>query len=400
MEHDMDRPGARRGGGAAMADLIYLDNAATSFPKPPEVIEAVCRYMREAANPGRGSYPAAVAAQRTIFNARRLLAEFLGTRETARWVFALNATDAINMAMKGLLGPGDHVVTTSIEHHAVVRCLSYLRERRDVEYDRLPYVPGIGADPEDLRRFVKRDTKLVVAVHASNVTGEIVPVRELAREAHELGLPVLIDASQSAGALELRVDEWALDMVAVTGHKGLLGPQGVGALWVREGIEPEPLRHGGTGSFSYLERLPDKWPDRMEAGTLNGPAIAGLAAGIQWITERGREQIRQDEVELVQALIEGLREIPGVTIYGPEQARNRSALVCFNIGEMDPAAAGAALDERGIACRAGLHCAPWAHRCIGTANRGGAVRLSVGPFNTMGDIEAAVRAVAEIARSA
>ncbi len=378
--------------------VLYLDNAATSFPKAPGVVEAVVRFLEDVAgSAGRGSHTFAAAASGVLWRARRELSALMGTREPTRWVFTLNATDGLNMALKGFLGPGSHVITSALEHNAVARCLRYLERERGVEITRLPYVPGCVLDPTDIPRFVRHNTRLVVVVHASNVTGEIAPIAEVARKAHECELPVLVDVAQTAGVLELRVDEWRLDMVAVTGHKGLLGPQGTGALFVREGLQVEPLRHGGTGSQSEKDTQPEFWPDAMESGTMNGPGIAGLQAGIQWVREQTVERIRRHEIELMKQLLEGLADIAGVEIYGPRRADMRVGLVCFNVGQEDAAWVAAELEARGVLTRAGLHCAPWAHECLGTLERG-AVRMSVGPFVSAEQIDKALAAVWEIAK--
>lgn len=379
---------------------IYLDNAATSFPKPDVVIEAVHEHLKNVAgSAGRGTHTFVAAADELLWQTRRALAGLLGAREPTRWVFTPNATDAINTALTGYLRPGDHVITSSLEHNAVARCLRHLQHAIGLDITRLPYVPGTGLDPTDIARVVRHDTRLVVTLHASNVTGDVVPVREVAREAHKHGLPVLVDASQTAGALELRVDEWELDMVAITGHKGLLGPQGTGALYVRPGLDVQPLRYGGTGTHSESDRQPEEWPDRMESGTHNGPGIAGLLAGLKWLGDKTVAAVREHEVGLMRQLLDGLAEIPGVEIYGTRRADQRAGLVSINLGRADAAWVAHELEKRGVLVRAGLHCAPWAHEAIGTLARG-TVRLSVGPFLAADDIEAALKAVAEVARSA
>ena len=380
--------------------LIYLDNAATSFPKPPEVAEAVREnILTLAGSAGRGAHTFAMAASQLLYDVRRSLSQLLGTREATRWAMTLNATQAINTALKGFLKPGDHVLTTSIEHNAVARTLRYLEKERGIRVTKLPHVPGMGASPADLPRFVTAKTKLLVMVHASNVTGEIVPIREMAAAAHDHGLVVLVDASQSAGVLPLQIDDWGLDMVAVTGHKALLGPQGTGALYVRPGLEVEPLCHGGTGSFSEKDTQPEEWPEAMESGTINGPGCAGLLAALRWIAARGITAIRSHEVEMMQGLLDAFAETPAVEIYGTRRADMRAGLVCINVGELDPAEVAYELEQRGILTRAGLHCAAWAHQVQHTFHRG-AVRFSVGPFTSLEDVEAAARAVAEIARPA
>lgn len=377
--------------------VIYLDNAATSFPKPPEVADTVRQHiLTVAGSAGRGTHTFAIATSQLLYDVRRVLSHLLGTREPTRWVMTLNATEAINTALKGFLKPGDHILTTSIEHNAVARTLRYLDKSRGIGLTKLPHVPGIGASPTDIPRFVTPKTRMLAMVHASNVTGEIVPVREMAAAAHANGLVVLVDASQSAGVLPLQIDEWELDMVAVTGHKALLGPQGTGALYVRPGLDVEPLRHGGTGSFSESDVHPQGWPEAMESGTMNGPGCAGLLAALRWILAHGIATIRSHEVQMMQYLLDAFAETPAVEIYGTRQAQARAGLVCINVGQLDPAEVAHELEQRGILTRAGLHCAAWAHQAQHTLDRG-AVRFSVGPFTSLDDVEAAARAVAEIA---
>jgi cysteine desulfurase family protein len=385
---------------ASQVPLVYLDNAATSFPKAPGVAEAMQRYVSEVAgSAGRGQHSFAVAAEQLLWEVRRDLAALLGTREPTRWVFMFNATDALNAALKGYLRPGDHVLVSPLEHNAVARCLRYLEQAWGVEITRLPYVPGQGVSPADIARHRRRNTRLVVATHASNVSGEILPVRELAAAAHEQELPLLVDAAQTAGALPLEVEAWQLDMVAITGHKSLLGPPGTGALYVRPGLEVTPLRHGGTGSYSEQDRQPQQWPDAMESGTMNGPGLAGWRVALAWLRQQGIGQLRRHEEEIIAHLLSGLAEIPGVEIYGPRTAATRVGLVSINLGTQDPAVVAYQLEQRGILTRAGLHCAPWAHECLGTLQRG-TLRLSVGPFTTHEEIDLALHALRQVARGA
>ncbi len=384
-------------GCSAREQFIYMDNAATSFPKAPGVAQAVADHIEHVAgSAGRGAHSFAVRALEIQWNIRRLLCELFNATEPTRWAITFNATDGLNAALKGFLKPGDHVIASSLEHNAVSRPLRYLQDAASIEVSLLPYVPGTGADPADVARLVRRNTKLVVVNHASNVTGEILPVRELAMAAHEHGLPILVDAAQSAGALEIDIDGWGIDMLAVTGHKSLLGPPGTGALYVQPGIEIEPLRHGGTGSFSEQDRQPEQWPDRMESGTMNGPGLAGWLVALRWVRDKTVAAVREHEVAVMRQLLDGLSEIAGVEIYGPRQAEQRVGLVSINVGAEDPVYIAEELESRGIITRAGLHCAPWAHRCIGTLQRG-TVRLSVGAFTRVEEIDAVVKAVAEIA---
>ena len=378
--------------------MIYLDNAATSFPKPPEVIQAVCEHLADlGGSPGRSGYVTAIAAARVIHQTRRELTRLIRAPGTHQVAFMYNATDALNTALKGVLKPGDHVITSALEHNAVTRPLHRL-QAEGVEVSRLPYRPGIGAEPDDLAPLVRANTRLLAITHASNVTGEILPAPALCTAAKELGLVTLVDAAQTAGSMPIDVNAWGVDLLAMTGHKGLLGPQGTGALFLAEGVECLPLREGGTGATAGDDAQPTYWPDRFESGTPNGPGLAGLGAGIRWVVARGLDVIQAEETRLIARLLDGLRELHAVTVYGPPDASQRAGLVSLNIGDLDSAVVAMRLeDEFGIVSRGGLHCAPWAHECLGTLKRG-TVRLSVSPFTTDADIDAAVAAVASIGR--
>ncbi|MBC7338846.1 MAG: aminotransferase class V-fold PLP-dependent enzyme, partial [Firmicutes bacterium] len=403
--------------------LVYADHAATSWPKPPAVARAMVEFLAESgANPGRSGHRQAVAAARTVFAARQAVARLLGVRDESRIVFGPNATWGINLALYGLLEPGDRALTSGMEHNAVARPL-YDLSRRGVEVTRVHCTPEGHLDLDDLRRALRKATRrggahgvtcgtgpragsgtggrtcLVVLTHASNVTGTILPVAEAARLAHEHGALILVDAAQTAGCLPLDVTAMDLDLVAFTGHKGLLGPQGTGGLYIREGLTPRPLVRGGTGSFSHLEEQPPVLPDLYESGTLNGVGLAGLGAAVDYVAQTGVERIRRHEVDVTRRLLRGLQAIPGVEVYGPRDPEARVAVVSFNVrapggaattasparagrgagadaggatargataeavtadGVVDPALVAEWLDaEFGVMVRAGLHCAPW-----------------------------------------
>lgn len=376
--------------------MIYLDNAATSYPKPPAVIEAVRRCLEDGAgSAGRSAGGAALAAERTIHGARTAVAELLGAPDPRRVALFESATGALNAALKGWLKPGDHVVATALEHNAVARPLRHL-ESLGVELTRLPASACGELDPADLARAFRPHTRLVVAVHASNVLGIIQPVAELAALSHERDVPLLVDASQTAGALPWSLDELGADMLAFTGHKGLLGPQGTGGLYVREGLELVPHRHGGTGSQSERDVQPDFMPDRLESGTPNTPGLAGLAAAVAHLLERGVTAMRDHEARLTAFFMQELRAISGVDIYGPLDPGRRVGLVSVNVRDLDPAEVAFALEsDHGIVTRPGLHCAPWAHEVAGTLQRG-AVRFSVGPSTTQGELETALDALTQL----
>jgi len=380
---------------------IYFDNAATSWPKPPEVIRAMVRFMEEVgANPGRSAHRLSAEAARIVYDAREALAELFHVPDPLRIVFCSNATEAINLALKGLLRPGDHVVTSSMEHNAVMRPLRAL-ERQGVEVTVVPCSPEGFLNPADLEGAIRPNTKLIALNHASNVVGTILPVAAAGEVARRHGLLLLVDAAQTAGAYPIDVEADKIDLLAFTGHKSLLGPMGTGGLYIGERValsDFEPLKRGGTGSRSELEEQPDFLPDMCESGTLNAVGIAGLLAGVRFVLERGVEEIRRHEVELTQKLIEGLSTIPGVTVYGGRDPQRQTATVSFNVEGLEPSEVGLRLDEeRGILCRVGLHCAPAAHKTIGTFPRG-TVRFGLGYFNTMEEVERAVEAVGKLAK--
>jgi cysteine desulfurase/selenocysteine lyase len=380
--------------------MIYLDNAATSFPKAPGVVEAVSDCLEHVGgNPQRAGHAMSLAASRLVYATRKRLAKLLNAADPSRIVFTPNATDALNTALLGILRPGDHVVTTSIEHNAVARPLRAL-ETRGVELARVQCAPTGELDVGEFAAAIRDHTKLAVAVHASNILGGILPIADLAAAAHGKGVPLLVDASQSAGLLVIDVQATGIDLLVFTGHKGLLGPQGTGGLYVREGIEIEPLRRGGTGSRSEQDVQPDFLPDRFESGTLNTPGIAGLGAALDFLAGEGIDTIRAGELELTEQLLDGLAGIDGVTVYGPRDAAKRVGLVALNIADLDAAEVAEQLESaHGIISRPGLHCAPWAHATMGTLERG-ALRLSVAPFTEPGEVDAAVRAISQIAQGA
>jgi cysteine desulfurase family protein len=371
--------------------VIYLDNAATSWPKAPGVAEAMERTLIEAGgNPGRSGHALAVAAQGVVSETRRRLAALLGARDPAHVVFTANATDAINQALFGLLRPGERVVTTSLEHNAVVRPLAALA-LRGVRVEQVACAPDGTVDLDVLSRALQAGpTRLVAMVHASNVTGTILPAREAARLAHDHGALFLLDAAQTAGALPLDVRELGVDLLALPGHKGLLGPPGTGALYVAPGVSLTPLRYGGTGNRSEDERMPEELPERLEAGTPN-------TVGLLFLSRRGVGAVRAHEVTLTERLLAGLREIRGLRVHGVADPARQVATVSISLAGWEPVDLAAALDSaHGIAVRAGLHCAPAAHRTIGTFPSG-TVRLSAGCFTTADEVDQAVAAMGQLA---
>jgi cysteine desulfurase/selenocysteine lyase len=388
--------------------MIYFDNAATSWPKPPGVAEAMVHFLNEVgANPGRAGHRLAVEAGRIIYDAREAVAELFHAPDPLRVVFGPNVTEALNLALRGLLRLGDHVVTSSIEHNSMMRPLRAL-ECGGVEVTVVRCSPQGLLDPADVKAAIRPDTKLVALNHASNVVGTLLPVAEAGAICRERGLLLLVDAAQTAGAYPIDVQADQIDLLAFTGHKSLSGPMGTGGLIVGERVDErqmEPLVRGGTGSRSEHEVQPDFLPDMCESGTPNVVGLAGLEAGVRRVLERGVEAIRAHEVALAQALIDGLRAIPsagsgqrsGVTVYGGLDAELQTATVSFNIAGMAPSEVGLRLDdEYGIMCRVGLHCAPTAHKTVGTFPDG-TVRFGLGTFNTLEEVNAAVNAIRSLA---
>ncbi|MFO8060198.1 MAG: aminotransferase class V-fold PLP-dependent enzyme [Bacillota bacterium] len=381
-------------------DLLYMDNAATSWPKPEEVYRAADGALRSCGNPGRSHHGHSRAADRILFDVRGELARFFGGDDPASLVFALNATDALNMAIKGLLETGDHVLISPYEHNSVLRPLHAMARDGMISLSEMACDPDAGVDLEGLPALFRDNTRLVACTHASNVSGRLMPVEEIAAAAHRRGALFLLDAAQTAGVYPVDVDSQGVDLLAFTGHKGLLGPPGVGGLYVRRGIALRPWREGGTGSRSHEVLQPEIMPDLLEAGTMNAPAVAGLGAGLEFIRREGLQRIREHEVSLAGMLREGLREVRGVTVYGPDDPEEGVAVISFTLGRADCAHLGFSLEEEfGILSRTGLHCAPRAHRCLGTFPEG-TVRLSPGYFNTEADLGRVLDAVRQIAERA
>jgi len=380
---------------------IYLDNTATSWPKPPAVAEAMVRFLADiGANPGRSGHRRSIEAARIVYDAREALASLVDAPDPLRVIFTHNATEALNLALYGLLKPGDRVVTSGMEHNSVMRPLRDL-EAKGVALTIVPCAPDGTLDPADLDAAVTPGTRMIVLTHASNVTGTLLPVAQAGAIARRRDALLLVDAAQTAGVYPIDVEADAIDLLAVTGHKALYGPTGTGALVIGERIDArrmEPLRRGGTGSRSEHQVQPDTLPDRFESGSLNAVGIAGLLGALTWIRERRVLAIREHELGLLGRLLAGLERLPGVTVFGPRELERRLATVSFAIAGHDQAAVGHRLDaEFGILCRVGLHCSPAAHRTIGTFPAG-ALRFGLGAFNTARDIDAALAALDAIIR--
>ena len=376
---------------------LYFDNAATSWPKPEAVYKAPEIQMRQACgNPGRSGHTRTLEADRLIYLAREAVGQLFNVNNPARIVFTLNATDALNIAIKGILESGDHVLHTAIDHNSVLRPLGKLRRSGMVSVDLVPCDNEGYPDLGFLESAFRKNSRLLIINHASNVTGTIVPLEEMINLAHEHGVKVLVDAAQTAGSITIDAKKLGIDMIAFTGHKGLLGPSGTGGLYVREGIDLDSLREGGTGSQSELDIHPESMPERLEAGTLNSPGLAGLLEGIKFITETGIDRIRKEEIESRSYLYSSLSDINGIKLYGPEESKKCSCLLSFTIDNADSGEVGYILENNyGILCRTGLHCAPLAHQAIGTFPAG-TVRLSPGFFTGKDDIDYLAKALQEI----
>lgn len=388
-------------GSPVLKSLIYLDNAATSWPKPAGMLSEMIRFQESVgANPGRSGHRLSVEAARIVYDTREKIAEMFGLSDPMRVVFANNATASINLAFSGILKSGDHVITSSMEHNSVMRPLRYM-ENNGIELTVVKCDKEGLFDVSEMEKSIKNNTRLVVVNHGSNVCGSFAPIADIGAITGEREILFMIDAAQTAGCVSIDMNEDSIDLVAFTGHKALMGPQGTGGLAIGERVDIKslnPLIRGGTGSKSESEEHPLFLPDKYESGTPNTIGIAGLGAGLDFIRSVGVERIREHELLLTERLIAGLSSLEGVVVYGPKSTQKRNANVSFNINKMPPSDVGFALDERySILCRVGLHCAPSAHDTIGTFPTG-TVRLSIGFFNKEQDVDAAVEAVGEIAR--
>ncbi len=380
-----------------MDRMIYLDNAATSFPKPDEVYRFMDSFYRShGVNPGRAGYDLCLETGEMVEETRHLLTRLFGGTDPNRLIFAGNSTDALNLAIFGMLAPGNHAITTNIEHNSVLRPLYHLQQQ-GVEVDYIPFDAKGFVDPDDIAKKFKKTTRLVAVNHASNVIGTVQPIAEIGARCQKHGIPFLIDASQTAGTVPIDMTAQGVDVVAFTGHKSLLGPTGIGGLCVGEGVEIRILRAGGTGVRSAQRTHLEEYPYRLEYGTPNLVGIAGLSAGVKWVLARGLDSIHTHEMKLAQMLRDGLREIDGIVLYCLDDLEGHISVLLFNINGQEAADTGVMLDvDYSIACRTGLHCAPLVHEQLGTAEHGG-VRIGIGPLNTEEEIERLLVAVREIA---
>jgi cysteine desulfurase family protein len=381
-----------------MENLIYLDNGATSFPKPDEVYTFMDSFYRNfGVNPGRSGYDLCMETGDLVDKTRKLITDFFNGNDPKRLCFSYNSTDALNLIIFGVLKKGDHAITTTLEHNSVLRPLYHQNKFNGVEVDYVPFGTNGFIDPDEIKNKIKANTRLVIINHASNVIGTIQPLEAIGRICRERGVTFAIDASQSAGKVPIDMEQHHIDIIAFTGHKSLLGPTGTGGLYVRDGVEIRHTRAGGTGVRSAERMHLDEYPYRLEYGTGNVVGIAGMYAGLKWIEEKGMDTIHKQEMRLTRILRDGLNELDGVVLYCQNELTDHIAVISFNVDGMEALNVGTLLDgEYDIACRTGLHCAPLVHEQLGTDRIGGAVRIGIGPFNTEDHIRTAIEAIGEI----
>lgn len=381
-----------------MKPVIYLDNAATTLYKPPGVAEAVVQAMATMGNASRGAHSRALQAARGVYDTRRKLARLFGCPQADHVVFTCNATEALNIAIRGVLSPGDHVISTDLEHNSVLRPL-YHMEGQGVALDFVPADRHGSVSPHDFEPLIRSNTRAIVCTHASNLTGNLVDIAGVGAVAKAHGLLFVVDASQTAGAVPIQMEEMGIDIVCFTGHKGLMGPQGTGGLCIRPGIEIRPWKVGGSGVQSYRKTQPEEYPTRLGAGTLNSHGILGLSAALDFILETGVETIGRRERQLMERFYQSVSRLPGVTVYGDFTGGDRAAIVALNIKDLDSGEVSDFLSqEYDIATRPGAHCAPRMHQALGTTGQG-AVRFSFSWYNTEEEVDAAAAAVADLAES-
>ena len=382
-----------------MSKLIYLDNAATSFPKPEEVYEFMDNFYRiHGVSPGRSGFDAAIETEEIVHNSRKLLAKIFNGDDPNRLTFSYNASDSLNMLIMGLAEKGDHIITTMLEHNSVLRPLHHLELNGVAEVTHIPFDRHGYVDPDDIKKAIKGNTKMVVVNHISNVIGTVQPVTEIGRICKEAGVYFLVDASQSAGAIPIDIKAMGIDALAFTGHKCLMGPTGIGGSYITENYPVKGTRFGGTGVRSAQKTHLTEFPYRMECGTLNTVGVAGLYAGTKWVMEHGIESIHAKEMVLWEKLKNGIKDIENIKLYCADDISNRNAVLSMNIDKFNSSDVGTMMDvDYNIACRTGLQCAPLVHDSIGTIDIHGTLRLSIGPFNTVEHIDAAIEALKDIA---
>ena len=377
--------------------MIYLDNAATTLRKPPQVGEAILNALNCMGNSSRGAHESSLSAARTVYNTRAKIAQLFHCPRADHVIFTPNVTESLNIAINGLIGPGDHVISTDLEHNSVLRPLYRLEREQGVRLDFVPADKKGNLDMSAFEGLLRPETAAIVCTHASNLTGNMVDIAAVGNIARTRGIPLIVDAAQTAGTRKVDMQELGADILCFTGHKGLMGPQGTGGMCIQEGLTLRPLNVGGTGVQTYSRTQPEQFPTCLEAGTLNGHGIAGLSAAIDYINETGLDRIEAWEAILTHKFYNGVKNMPNVTVYG-DFAADHGAIVAINIGNLDSGSVSDVLAEQyGIATRPGAHCAPRLHEALGTKEQG-AVRFSFSWFNTEGEVDAAIRAVAEIAQ--
>jgi cysteine desulfurase / selenocysteine lyase len=379
--------------------MIYLDNSATTFPKPEEVYRFMDSFYRKnGVNPGRSGFDAAIETEEVVHGTRKLLTELFNGDDPNRLTFSYNASDSLNMVLQGLAKKGDHVITTMLEHNSVLRPLHHMQEEGTIEVTHIPFDSKGYIDPDDIRKAIRKNTRMIVVNHSSNVIGTVQPVGEIGKLCREHGIFLIVDASQSAGIIPIDMKAMCIDVLVFTGHKCLMGPTGIGGSYVMENVPVRYTRYGGTGVRSAQKTHLEEFPYRLECGTLNIVGVAGLNAGVRWVNEQGIKSLHEREIALWDKLRKGLQKIDRVTTYCAEDPENQNAVLSFNVNGFESGDVGTLLDvDYNIACRTGLQCAPLVHQGLGTDQIHGTVRLSVGPFNTDEHIEKAIEAVAEIA---
>ncbi|NQT77780.1 MAG: aminotransferase class V-fold PLP-dependent enzyme [Bacteroidetes bacterium] len=382
-----------------MNKLIYLDNSATSFPKPEIVYEFMDSFYRtHGVSPGRSGFDAAIETEEIVQNTRKMLAGIFNGDDPNRLTFSYNASDSLNMILMGLAEKGDHVVTTKLEHNSVLRPLHHLELNGVVEVSHIPFDKQGYIHPDDIKKAIKKNTKMVVVNHGSNVIGTVQPIADIGKICKDAGVCFVVDASQSAGAIPIDMKAMGIDALAFTGHKCLMGPTGIGGSYIMEDLPIKGTRFGGTGVRSAQKTHLTEFPFRMECGTLNTVGVAGLYAGTKWVLEQGIEKLHAQEMALWEKLKNGVKDIENITLYCADGPANRNAVLSMNIDKFDSGDVGTLLDvDYDIACRTGLQCAPLVHEGIGTIDIHGTVRLSIGPFNTEAHIDAAIEALKDIA---
>jgi cysteine desulfurase / selenocysteine lyase len=382
-----------------MTKLIYLDNSATTFPKPEAVYTFMCDFYRKnGVNPGRSGFDAAIEAEELVMETRKMLTTLFHGDDPNRLTFSYNASDSLNMIIQGLSEPGDHAVTTMLEHNSVLRPLYHLKSMGILDVSYVPFDSHGYINPEDVGKAIRKNTRMVIINHSSNVIGTIQPVAEIGRICREHGVLLVVDASQSAGAIDIDMKEMNIDVLVFTGHKCLMGPTGIGGSYVMPGVNVKYTRYGGTGVRSAQKTHLEEYPYRLECGTLNIVGVAGLHAGVKWITEKGIRALHKQEIELWDRLRKGLQSAPHIMTYCAEDTQNQNPVLSMNIQGFDSGDVGTILDvDYNIACRTGLQCAPLVHEGLGTDKIHGTVRLSIGPFNTSDEIDTAIAAIREIA---